>query len=161
MVLGSTGTVTISGPAPASGLVVELASDKPSVSLPSGSSVNIAAGTKTATFAIATGAVTATQVATITGTLNATSQSAKLTVIPATATADGNLFLRLVITPKSVLGGGIAVAEVSLVSATDGVPVPAPAGGATINLVSDQPETVVSGLPPQVVIPAGESKIAF
>ena len=158
---GSTGTVTISGNAPAGGLSVTLASDKPSVTFPDGSTVTVAAGAKSADFAVATGNVATTQVARITGTLDGVSRAAELTVLPSGVSGDGVL-LRLVIAPKTVLGGGVAVAEVSLVSATDGTPVLVSApGGATVTLVSDKPDTVVAGLPPQIVIAPGQSKAAF
>ena len=158
----STGTVTISGIAPEGGIIVALASDKASASVPGSHSVTVAAGSKTANFAITTNSVTATEVATITGTLNGSSQSAKLTVLPSGVSASGDLLLRLVITPKSILSGGTATGEVTLVSAATGQPfvVTAPEG-ATVTLTSDKPDSVVSGLPPQVIIPTGKSSIAF
>jgi hypothetical protein len=113
-----------------------LDSDKPSVTFPDGKSVTVPAGAKSANFAVASGDVTATQVATITGKLDAVSKSATLTVRPVSISEDGSLLLRLTITPKSVLSGGGATGEVSLVSATDGGAVLAPAGaGTTVMLV--------------------------
>ncbi|MBC7807679.1 MAG: choice-of-anchor A family protein, partial [Akkermansiaceae bacterium] len=96
---GATGTVTLSGNAPAGGLTVLLSSDKPSVTFPDGKSVAVAGGAKSTDFAVSTGDVTATQVATITGTLDAASKEAKLSVRPAGISEDGTLLLRLTITP--------------------------------------------------------------
>ena len=159
---GSTGTVTISGPAPEGGIVITIASDKASASVPGSHNVTVAAGAKTATFAIMTNSVTATEVATITGTLNGNSQSAKLTVLPSGVSTSGDLLLRLVITPKSILSGGTATGEVTLLSAATGQPlVVAAPDGATVTLTSDKPDSVVSGLPPQVIIPTGKSSTAF
>jgi len=76
-----TGTVTLTGPAPAGGLVVALASSSTAtITVPV--SVTIPAGKTSATFAVKRGKVsnTATQVVTITATLAGTSKSATLTL---------------------------------------------------------------------------------
>jgi hypothetical protein len=75
----STGTVTISAPAPATGLVVNLSTNNPFVSqIPS--FVVVASGQTVATFTIATPTLSASQTATITASAGGVSQSATLTV---------------------------------------------------------------------------------
>jgi len=75
----STGTVLLSGPAPAGGSVVTLASSLPaSATVPA--SVTVPAGASSGTFTVTTVAQTTTQVATISASLNGLSASAMLTV---------------------------------------------------------------------------------
>jgi hypothetical protein len=74
----STGTVSLSAAAPAGGTVVTLSSNIAAASVPA--SVAVPAGATSATFTIGTTAVSASTTATITGTLNGTSQSASLTI---------------------------------------------------------------------------------
>jgi len=86
----STGTVTLTSPAAASGATVSLTSDNTSATAPA--SVTIAAGAVSATFPITTTAVTATAIANITATYNGVSKSAALTIYPVlslTAAATG------------------------------------------------------------------------
>jgi hypothetical protein len=80
----STGTVTLSGAAPAGGAAVTLSSNNAAATVPG--SVTVAAGSTSATFAVSTSAVTANTTVTITGTLGVT-QSASLTVTPPPAPA--------------------------------------------------------------------------
>lgn len=79
----SSGTVTIDGPAPAGGLTVSLQSSLPGVASPSGSSVVIPAGARSATFVVDAGAPLRTTTVTITATATGTSRSATLTVLAA------------------------------------------------------------------------------
>jgi trimeric autotransporter adhesin len=71
--------VTLSGPAPAGGLVVNLSTDNPFVA-PVPPFVIVSSGQTTVTFAIATTTVSATQTANITASAGGASQSATLTV---------------------------------------------------------------------------------
>jgi len=80
----STGTVTLSGAAPAGGAAVTLSSNNAAATVPG--SVTVAAGATSATFAVSTSAVTANTTVTITGTLGV-AQSASLTVTPPPAPA--------------------------------------------------------------------------
>src|ERR1039458_5714726 len=75
----STGTVLLSGPAPAGGSVVALASSLTS-SAPVPASVSIPAGVTSGTFTVTTLAQTATRTVTISASLNGLSASAVLTV---------------------------------------------------------------------------------
>jgi hypothetical protein len=75
----STGTVTISAPAPSAGLVVNLSTNNPfGAQIPS--FVVVASGQTVATFAIATPVLSASETATITAAAGGVSQSATLTV---------------------------------------------------------------------------------
>jgi hypothetical protein len=75
----STGTITISAPAPSAGLVVNLSDDNPFVAqIPS--FVVVASGQTVATFTIATPTLASSQTATITASAGGVSQSATLTV---------------------------------------------------------------------------------
>jgi len=75
----STGTITISAPAPTAGLVVDLTTDNPFVSqIPS--FVVVSSGQTVGTFTIATPTLASSQTATITASAGGASQSATLTV---------------------------------------------------------------------------------
>ncbi|MFY7953029.1 MAG: hypothetical protein ACOVT5_11020, partial [Armatimonadaceae bacterium] len=76
--LGATGTVTLTGPAPASGLVVELATSGPAASVPA--TVVVPAGALTVPFAIATTPVAADTTVTIVAVQNLETKTAVLTV---------------------------------------------------------------------------------
>jgi uncharacterized protein (TIGR03437 family) len=75
----STGTVTLTGPAPSGGLLVDLLSGNPFVARVS-PFVMVPAGQNSATFTIATTSVSSTQTVTITASAGGVSQSATLTV---------------------------------------------------------------------------------
>jgi hypothetical protein len=77
---GSTGTVTLTGPAPAGGTAVTLSSDAADVAKAELGTVTIAAGSTSAPFTVTTFAVSSTKTVTITGSCGGTSQNAKLTV---------------------------------------------------------------------------------
>jgi outer membrane protein assembly factor BamB len=79
----STGTVTLTGIAPAGGATVALSSNNSAVQVPA--SVLVAAGGTTANFTATTSVVTVSTIATITGQLGAT-QTGTLTVTPVTRT---------------------------------------------------------------------------
>ena len=76
----STGTVTLSGPAPAGGASVNLSSDNGSVTVPA--SVAVAPGASSATFTANTTSVSSTQTATITAGYGGVNKTAQLTVTP-------------------------------------------------------------------------------
>ena len=77
----STGTVTLTGPAPADGVAVTLSVDSTAASVPS--VVSVAAGATTATFTATTTTVASTTVATIAATSGAMARAAELTIAPA------------------------------------------------------------------------------
>jgi hypothetical protein len=74
----STGTVTLSGPAPAGGAQVALSSNNSAAQVPS--SVTVPAGATSASFTVSTSAVLFSTSATITASYNNTSRSATLTI---------------------------------------------------------------------------------
>jgi len=76
----STGTVTLSAPAPAAGAVVTLSSNSAAASVPS--SVTVAAGASSANFSISTSSVTASTLVSIAGAYGGVTQAATLTVNP-------------------------------------------------------------------------------
>ncbi len=75
-----TGTVVLSGPAPAGGVQVALSSSSPNAIV--AASVNVIAGQASASFTISTTAVSSSQSATITATISASSVTAVLTISP-------------------------------------------------------------------------------
>ncbi|PYT66511.1 MAG: hypothetical protein DMG39_26630, partial [Acidobacteria bacterium] len=75
----STGTVTLTGPAPAGGAQVVLSSSSAAASVPA--SVTIPAGSTSATFTVSTSVVLVSTSATISASYNNTSQSASLSVL--------------------------------------------------------------------------------
>jgi hypothetical protein len=77
---GSTGTVTLSGPARAGGAVVTLADDSASVTV--SPSVTVASGATTATFAVTTTTVTVAATATIRATYGTVVRTAALALSP-------------------------------------------------------------------------------
>ncbi len=76
----ATGTVTLSAPAPNSGVQVTLSSSNPSVRVPA--SVTVAPGQNSAPFTITTQAVTSAQTVSITASLGASTVTATLTLNP-------------------------------------------------------------------------------
>ncbi len=74
----ATGTVTLSGPAPAGGAVVQLRSSSTRARVPS--SITVPAGARSASFTIQTTSSFSITTVTITATYNGTSRSAQLTV---------------------------------------------------------------------------------
>ncbi|MCW3100859.1 MAG: uncharacterized protein JWL77_6477 [Chthonomonadaceae bacterium] len=136
--LTSTGTVTISDPAPIGGLVITLSSYNNAVAaVPT--SVTIAAGAKTATFTINTSAVATDTSVILSSTLNGFIQNAQLTV-------QTPLLTSLTVNPGAVRSLQTAAAIVTL----DG---PAPTGGLAVALLSGN--SAAATLPAYVIVPAG------
>ena len=75
------GTVTLSQPAPAGGVVVALASSSSAATVPS--TVTVPAGAMSGTFTVSTSSVTSNQTVTITASYGSSSAQAALTVTPA------------------------------------------------------------------------------
>ena len=137
----STGTLTLDGPAPIGGSVVNLSSDNLSAIVPA--SVTVASGATTATFTIATSPVASPTTANISGSYGYTRTR------PLTITSPN--FIGFSVSPSSVWGGSASTGTVAISSA-------APAGGVTISLSSGSP----SAMPPTaVVVPAGATTATF
>ncbi|HEY6369066.1 MAG TPA: hypothetical protein VIX37_00670, partial [Candidatus Sulfotelmatobacter sp.] len=135
----SVATATLSGPAPAGGLIVALSSSNTSVVSPG--NVTVAAGSSTGTVTISTQGVSATTAVVISATLGSTTRSATLTVRPAALAA-------ITLNPKTLYGGSNSVASVTLNGA-------APPAGAVVTLTSSNP--AVASLPASVTIAGGAS----
>jgi hypothetical protein len=141
---GVTGTVTISGAAPAGGVLVTLTSSSVSAKVPA--SVTVPAGATSATFAITTVKVTAVASVNITGTYNAVSQKAVLQVTPTCAP------ITFVLNPTSVKGGASSTGTITLNG-------PAPAGGTVVTLKSSK--TTAATVAASVTVPAGATTVTF
>jgi hypothetical protein len=143
----STGTVTLSGPAPAGNAVVTLVSNNTAAAtVPV--NVTVLAGNTTATFTATSKTVPAPASVTITATYSGKSLSATLTVNPA-ATTPAISTLKLV--PASVVGGKTSVGTVTLVAA-------APASGAKVTLSSNN---AIAGVPVSITVAPGATTATF
>ena len=76
----SQGTVTLTGPAPAGGIVVTLASNRRAAIVPP--SVTVKAGASSAVFTVNTKVVTLQKIVTISASYRGVTKSAKLTLVP-------------------------------------------------------------------------------
>lgn len=123
----TTGTVRLNWAAPPGGIVVNLSSSSSAVTVPA--SVTVPEGSITATFPITTAAVAAKTAVDITGSYNGTQALGPFTVLPPA-------ILDLAITPSSVWGGTGTYGKLTLSG-------PAPTGGLTISLSSNNPCAIV------------------
>ncbi len=139
----STGTVRLSGAAPAGGVTVALASADTSASVPA--SVVVAQGSTSATFAVATSAVAAAKAVTITATVSGKSASAVLNINAAVLSS-------LALSPNALAGGSSSTANTVTLNAA------APAGGAVVTLTSSDPSAVT---PASVTVAAGATSAKF
>jgi glucose/arabinose dehydrogenase len=139
-----TGTVTLSAPAPDTGVVVSLSDDIAATSLPS--SVTIPAGATSETFTINTVPVTSTQSGHVMAQSGAVTKSAMLNVRPIGVQS-------LALTPNPVTGPNRVTGTVTLEC-------PAPAGGINVTLTSSNP-TVAYPNSRSINIPEGTRSRAF
>ena len=143
----ATGTVTLGSPAPAGGVVVTLTSSSAAAVVPA--SVTVAAGARTATFAISTTSVVASTAAVITGSSLGVSKSTTLTVNPAVASVT---FSTLALNPTSVRGGRAnSTATITLSAVTPTALV--------VNLASSN--TAAARVPLTATVPAGARTVTF
>ena len=138
----STGTVTLSGAAPATGATVSLSSNSAAATVPT--SVTVASGATTATFTVTTTAVASAASATISGTYNGGAQTATLTVNPPAVSS-------VAVNPTAVTGGTSSTGTVTLASA-------APTGGLPVSLSSNNAAATV---PASVTVAAGATTATF
>jgi len=144
----STGTVTLSVPAPSGDAVVSLSSSDTSVAtVPS--SVTVPAGATTATFTVNTSTVTTSASLTISASYGGGTQTASLTVTPSPLPTLSSLTL----SPTSVVGGAQSSTGTVTLSG------PAPAGGAQVLLSSSN--TGAATVPSSVTVPAGATSATF
>jgi len=144
----STGTVTLSGPAPSGGAQVMLSSSNTAAArVPS--SVTVAAGATSATFSVGTSAVAASTTVTISGAYGGATRSVSLTVTPAPPPPP--TVSSLTLNPANVFGGQSSTGTVTLTG-------PAPAGGAQVFLSSNNG---AASVPSSVIVPAGATSATF
>ena len=145
----STGTVTLSGPAPSGGFVVSLSSSNTNVAtVPS--TVTVPAGATSANFTVSTQAVSSATSVTITASAGGVSRSATLTVNPPSS---GVTLQSLTISPTSVVGGSRVVGTVTLTA-------PAPEDGYLVQLGSNATARLTL-MPSHVIVPAGQRTASF
>ena len=143
--MSATGTVTLSGPAPAGGISVSLASSDPSAVVPA--SVMIAAGSATATFSVTTSSVAYPTSANITASLNGVSKTAPLTVTPYAGVSLSSVSLA----SPSIASGISSTGTVTLSAA-------APRGGIAIELWTTG---TVAFVPTEITIATGSTTGTF
>ncbi|MCC7174526.1 MAG: hypothetical protein IT159_04955 [Bryobacterales bacterium] len=140
----STGTVTLSAPAPTGGAAVSLQTNNQAASVPA--SAAIPAGQMSATFSISTTSVASTQNVTISAAYRGTSRTATLTINPVTVTLSS-----LTVSPSTVTAGVSSTGTVTLSAQ-------APTGGAVVSL---QTNNQAASLPASATIPAGQMSATF
>lgn len=135
-------TVTMSAAGGSSGAQVLITSNDQAAIVPS--SVTIGTGSPSASFTVQTKAVSSNSVATLTAKVGASSQTATLTILPATISA-------LSLSSASVLGGQSPTATVHLAS------VAGPEGD-VVKLSSSSSEASV---PATITVPANTTSVSF
>jgi len=145
----STGTVTLSGPAPAGGAQVTLSSSNTAAAnVPP--NVTVAAGATTATFTVSTSAVVTSTAVTISAAYSGATRSASLTVTPASPPPP--TLSSVTLNPTSVTGGNSSSGTVTLSGA-------APPGGVQVVLSSSN--TTAARVPSSVTVTAGATSATF
>ena len=146
----STGTVTLSGAAPAGGAVVALSSNNTAAArVPA--SVTVAAGATSASFTVSTSAVSAATTVTISAAFGGTTRMATLMVNPP---APARVTLSsLTLNPTSVTGGAQSSTGTVTLSGA------APTGGAVVALSSNN--TSAARVPGSVTVAAGATTASF
>jgi len=138
----STGTVTLSGPAPTGGILVALSSSSTTATVPA--SVTVPAGASTGNFTISTIIVATDTTVTFTAASAGVSKTATL-LIKAPAVSS------LVIAPAPVIGGSSTTGTVTLTGITS-------KSGLKVTLSS---ASTTATVPPYVTVPAGQSTATF
>jgi uncharacterized repeat protein (TIGR01451 family) len=139
----SVATVTLNEPAPASGAIVKLTTSNTAVAVVPGS-ITLAAGTTSKTFAVTSRAVASTSTVDVIASYSGSTQTAKLTVEPASLTA-------LTVNVSTLNPCQTSAARVTLNAA-------APVGGAVVTLTSSNGAVVV---PTSITVPAGTTGVNF
>ena len=139
-------TVSLTAGAQGSGAVVALASSNPAVKVPA--SVTIPVGAQSATITATTSVVSSNTPVTITGSFSNTSKSANVTLLP--VPPPGTLS-SLGMFPNVVSGGSSTIGIIGLTN-------PAPAGGYTVTLSTNNP---VATFPASVTVLSGDTTATF
>jgi len=146
----STGTVTLSGPAPTGGAVVSLSSNNTTAAR-APASVTVAAGATSASFTVSTSAVTTATTVTISAAYAGATRTATLTVNPGTPPLV--TLSSLTLNPTSVTGGTQSSTGTVTLSGA------APSGGAVVTLSSNN--TAAARVPASVTVAAGATTASF
>lgn len=141
-----TGTVFLSGAAPAGGLVVSLSSSNTAAATVPATMI-VHGGLSSGTFPVSTLAGPTTRTTTITASANGVSRTADLTVTPSAAAS----LSTVAVNPASVTGGASSQGTVTLTS-------PAPAGGFAVSLSSGNTAATV---PASVSVAQGATSATF
>ena len=139
-----TGTLTISGPAPADGAAIALETIDGAVTVPV--VVSVTKGKTTVSFSIITGAVTSIKTVTIYATFNSNTVTADLQLTPLRPST-------LTISPSAIEGGETATGTITLNGK-----VPSGFGGVTITLSSNNASATVAA---SIVVPDGATSVTF
>ena len=148
----STGTVTLSAPAPTGGSTITLtldnaalASFQPASSLTT-TTITVNEGATTANFQVFGRVVTGNQTVSVKADYGGNVRIASLQITP--------WLKSLVLTPTSVIGGNTSSGTVSLNA-------PAPAAGAVVTLGTDRPDLVTFPGGGTVTVPGGATQVSF
>jgi hypothetical protein len=141
----ATGTVSLTGAAPANGATVTLASANPAASVPS--SVTVPVNASSANFPVNTSVVSSTTVGNITATYAGVNKSTTLTVTAPTPATLASLTLN----PTTVVGGSSSVGTVTFDKPTTSALI--------VMLASNKPTK--ASVPANVTLPAGASSATF
>jgi pimeloyl-ACP methyl ester carboxylesterase len=146
----STVTVTLDGPAPQNGAQVNLTTTNNSA-FPVPSSLTISGGSTTGSISVQAGTVSAPTGVTVTATYDSSTTSGGVTVSP----SGGSVFLSsFTITPSTIVGGYSPQGSVFLTG-------PAPAGGAVVNLSSNNTHFVQVPTSQTVTVQPGYTSAGF
>ncbi len=139
-------TITITTPAPSSGVPVLLSTNNASVlSFPAGANVTIPSGATSVTVKVLGAVLANTTTANVSVTLGPTTRSTPITV--------RGVVYGLSVNPASLVGGtGNSTGTITLAA-------PAPAGGLSFTITSSDASAVVPSTP--VVVPAGSTTATF
>jgi C1A family cysteine protease len=140
-------TITLNGAAPAGGAAVNSSSSNTSA-FPVSSTYTVPAGQTSASFTSQAGTVTSPANVLVTASYNGSSLQAPVTVDPAAQPAMSGLAA----SPTTVLGGGVVNFAITLNG-------PAPAGGATVSLTSNN--TSALPVPSSFNVPVGQTVSSF
>jgi len=138
-----TGTVSMSGPAPAGGASVSLSSASSAASVPP--TVTVPANATSVNFSVSTAAVGATTMGNITASFSGVTKTVNVTIQPAA-------LMSVTLNPSNILGGSTAVGKVTLTG-------PAPAAGLVVTLTSSQ--SLQAKVPSKLIIPSGARSATF
>jgi hypothetical protein len=142
--IGSTCTVTLTSPAPGGGATIALNASPIGASVPT--SVTVAPGSTSASFAVAADILSAVTAVTLTASYSGASATFDLTVNPLPAALAG-----LSVSPSSLISGLSGTGIVSLTAA-------AGAGGAAVSLSSSN---AAARVPATVIVPQGSTSATF